>query len=240
MSGLVCLQGGGEFSPGCRPMDLHVLRRTGSGQEPVRVVVTALAGAPGRDAQTAEANGVQHYRGLGADAVAAPDARDDADGALAALASADLVVLPGGSPSRLLDALLGTPVGAWLAEAVRAGTAVSGSSAGAMVLCAWTVLPDRGGPHGLAVEPGLGLVEDALVLPHWIGAGSRGDWLRAIATTVPAGTEVLGLPEESGVLVAGGELTAVGARPARLLRAELDLAPGQRRPLRAVGGGPAT
>ena len=102
MTGLVCLQGGGEFSPGCVPMDTDLARRAGG-----RVVVTALAGTVGRDYRTATDNGVRHFRGLGAtDVVAAPDVREDPEGALAALRTARLLVLPGGSPSRLLAALL--------------------------------------------------------------------------------------------------------------------------------------
>lgn len=226
MSGLVCLQGGGEFGPGCRPMDAEVLQRGTPDGRPPRVVVTALAAAPGRDAETAQANGVAHYRGLGAAAVAAPDARADPDGAVAALADADLVVLPGGSPTRLLDALQSTPVGVWLADAVATGTAVSGASAGAMVLCGWTVLPE--GTQGPAVVPGLGIVPRALVLPHWDGDAGRTSWLRAVIDTVPAGTEVLGLPEESGVLLEKGQLRAVGPHAIRSVLRGHDLAPGDR------------
>lgn len=208
-------------------MDGEVLQRVTTDKGgPPRVVVTALAGAPGRDAATAETSGVEHYRALGADAVAAPDARSDADGALAALAGADLVVLPGGSPSRLLRALQRTPVGAWLLDAVAAGTAVSGASAGAMVLCAWTVLPE--GRQGPAVVPGLGIVPRALVLPHWSGAAGRKSWLRAVDAAVPDGTQVLGLPEESGVLLEDGQLRAVGPHPTRFVRSGSDLAPGGR------------
>ncbi len=47
MSGLVCLQGGGEFSAGCRPMDARVVRRVAGGAGAVRVAVGALAAAPG-------------------------------------------------------------------------------------------------------------------------------------------------------------------------------------------------
>lgn len=226
VSGSICLQGGGEFSGGCRPMDARVLRRAAPADGPARVVITALAGAVGREATTAEGHGVEHYRRLGADAVAAPDARVDPDGALAALREAHLVVLPGGSPSRLLEALRSTPVGDWLVEAVRAGTCVSGASAGAMVLGSWTVLPDRTGPHGVAVEPGYDLL-DVVVVPHWSGGSSRRDWLRAVEATVPAGTEVLGLPEESGVLLRAGELAAVGQTPVALVRQGRELAPGQ-------------
>lgn len=230
--GLICLQGGGEFSSGCRRMDARVVRRVGDGVGSPHVVVTALAGAPGREAQTAEQHGVEHYRSLGTHAVAAPDARHDPEGALAALRAADLVVLPGGSPSRLLEALRQTPVGAWLVEAVSGGVAVSGASAGAMVLCGWTVLPDQTGPHGIAVVPGLGLVDDVVVVPHWSGGGSRADWLRAIVASVPENTEVLGLPEESGVFLLDGRLTAVGQAPTHLFSSDHDLAPGDRHALR--------
>jgi cyanophycinase-like exopeptidase len=226
VSGLICLQGGGEFSTGCRPMDARVVRRVAGGPAPVRVVVAALAGAPGREHDTAAAHGVAHYRNLGADAVAAPDARTDPAGAVQALTEAELVVLPGGSPARLLEALNETPVGALLAALVDRGTAVSGASAGAMVLGGWTVLPDRRGPDGPAVVPGLGLVADVVVVPHWSGGSSRRDWLRAVTSAVPQGTTVLGLPEESGVLVEGRSVTALGSTATHRLGDGLDLEPG--------------
>ena len=217
MSALVCLQGGGEFSPGCRPMDTRVVRRVSGGEAggaaPVRVVVVPLAAAPGREHDVAGANGVAHYARLGAQAVVAPDARTDPDAAVEAVEGAELVVLPGGSPSRLLAALRETPVGDLLRDLVARGVALSGASAGAMVLGGWTVLPDRKGEHGVGVAEALGLVPGVVVVPHWSGGGSRGDWLRAVAATVPEGTTVLGLPEESGVLVVGDEVTAVGTTP---------------------------
>ncbi len=206
MTGVLCLQGGGEFSPGCREMDADLVARAGG-----PVVVSALAGAVGREHDTANAHAVRHYSALGADVEAAPDVRLDPEGALAALRRARLLVLPGGSPGRLLGLLQTTGVGDVVRELLADGGVVSGSSAGAMVLCAWTVVPDR----GLAVEPGLGVVPDALVLPHW--SGGREDWLRAVRSTVPPGTRLLGLPEESGVVLEDGRLTAVGQRGTSLL-----------------------
>ncbi|MEO6204685.1 MAG: Type 1 glutamine amidotransferase-like domain-containing protein [Mycobacteriales bacterium] len=219
----ICLQGGGEFSSGCRAMDADVVRRAGG-----RVVVSALAGSPGRDYDTATANGVRHFRAVGAgDVVGAPDARTDPVGALAALSQARLLVLPGGSPSRLLAALHETPVGDLLAKALADEVVVMGSSAGAMVLGSWTVLPDRRDAGGLAVVAGLGLAGDVAVIPHWSGGSSRGDWLRALAAHLPGSTALLGVPEESGVLVENGVLTAVGRTSTRLLGLELDLESGQ-------------
>ncbi|MDT7570718.1 MAG: cyanophycinase [Actinomycetota bacterium] len=203
-------------------MDLDLVRRAGG-----RVVVTALAGQRGRDYDTATANGVRHFRAVGAgDVVGAPDAREDEAAALAAVASARLLVLPGGSPARLLRALTDTAVGDAIAALLQGGGVVMGASAGAMVLCPWTVVPDRRSGGSLAVEPGLGLVGDVLVVPHWSGGSSRGDWLRSIEKAVPASTTVLGIPEESGIVVEGDTLTAVGTSATRLLHEERDLLPG--------------
>jgi cyanophycinase-like exopeptidase len=219
---VICLQGGGEFSAACRAMDLDLVRRAGG-----RVVVTALAGEPGHDYDTATANGVRHFRAVGAgDVVGAPDAREDATAALDVVASARLLVLPGGSPSRLLRALRTTGMAEAIAALLDDGGVVMGASAGAMVLCPWTVLPDRRSGGALAVESGLGLVDDLLVVPHWSGGSSRGDWLRSIEVGVPAGTTVLGIPEESGVHVEGPVLTAVGVAPTRLLHEGRDLVQG--------------
>lgn len=206
-------------------MDARVVRRVAGGPEPLLAVVCALAAAPGREHDTAVRNGVAHYRRLGADAVGAPDARVDPAGAVRELSAARLVVLPGGSPSRLLAALRETPVGALLGQLLAEGVAISGSSAGAMVLGGWTVLPEQRGEHGVAVEPALGLVPGVVVVPHWSGGGSRGDWLRAVTAVVP-GAEVLGLPEESGVLVEGRQVLAVGRSASCVVGAALPLPPG--------------
>ncbi len=57
---MICLQGGAEFGELCREMDADLLRRADGGP----VVVTALAGAPGREYRTAGDNGVRHFRSL--------------------------------------------------------------------------------------------------------------------------------------------------------------------------------
>lgn len=199
-------------------MDLPLVQRADG-----PVVVSALAGEVGHDYRTASANGVRYYRALGAaEVVAAPDVRQDKDAALAVLRTARLLVLPGGSPSRLLEALMTTDVGEVVRELLAAGGTVVGSSAGAMALCPWMVLPDRRGLRGMDVAEGLGVVPDLLVVPHWSGT-SRGDWLQAVRDRVPQHVQVLGLPEESGVVVDGALLTAVGRSASRLVSADTDL-----------------
>ncbi len=166
------------------------------------VVVVALAAAPGRDHEQASRHGVRHFTDLGAAALAAPDARVDPVAALSVVATAGLVVLPGGSPARLLEGLATTGMGEAIIEHVAAGRAVMGSSAGAMALCEVTVVPGR--PP--TVAPGLGLVPGCLVIPHYRGSS---DW----AALVPAGITMLGLPECSGLFIEDGTATAVGVAP---------------------------
>jgi cyanophycinase-like exopeptidase len=205
---VICLQGGAEFGPLGAGMDAELLRLAGPGP----VVVSALAGAEGREYDTANRNGVRHFGALGADAVvAAPDARQDEAAAYGVVREASLLVLPGGSPARLLAALTGTRVGLAVSEVLARGGVVMGASAGAMVLCAHTWLPDRGG----AVVPGLGLVPGALVLPHWQD-GRRGQ-AEALAHGLPRDAVVLGLPEQSGLLVDGPSVTAMGHAPVTLI-----------------------
>ena len=198
---LICLQGGAEFGAQCEAMDAELLRLAGDGP----VVVTSLAGAPGREYDTANRNGVTHFERLDAPSVvAAPDARVDEAAAYALARHAGLLVLPGGSPSRLLEALTTTRMGAAIEEVLASGGVVMGASAGAMVLCEHTWLPDRGG----TVVRGLGLVPDSIVLPHW--SDDRLDQATRLLHQLPEGTVALGLPEQSGLLVDENQVTALG------------------------------
>src|SRR5689334_3904333 len=98
MTGIVCLQGGGEFSPGCREMDLALLAKA-----PGPVAVAALASPEGSGYRRTCAHGVSWFRRLGAEAFAVPDPREEPDATV--LDGIALVVLPGGSPSTLMSAL---------------------------------------------------------------------------------------------------------------------------------------
>lgn len=192
MSGSVCLQGGREFTAGCVEMDRDFVGRT----EASLAAVLAGAARVGDDYSGASARARRHYIALGTEVRIVPDPRTDPEGALAALDErVDLVVLPGGSPSGLLQVLSGE-LGRRLIELYASGTSISGASAGAMVLCASMIRPDRGGD----TVDGLGLV-DGLALPHWSPGPLR--W------AVPEVT-LWGLPECGGVVFDGGRPIAVG------------------------------
>jgi cyanophycinase-like exopeptidase len=204
--GLICLQGGAEFGPHCRSMDQELVAAAAR-VRPGPVVIVALAAAPGREYTAAGRNGVRHFTELGATALVAPDARTDDPGATAAVEAAGLVVLPGGSPRRLLDALRTTSAGQAVAAFIAEGGVVMGASAGAMVLGERMIDPARG-----AVVDGLGHVPAHLVLPHWDGR-------RRAPADAGEGIGALGIPEQSGVLVVDGvPVSSAGRSPsARLL-----------------------
>ena len=196
VSGVLCLQGGRELTPPCAEMDATVLARSDG-----RVVVLAGAARIGSDYAGASQRTVAHYRKLGADVDVVTDPRDDAVQALDGLADGiGLIVMPGGSPGGLLDVLTtidGGSIGRRIAELWQSGAAISGASAGAMVLCTQTVRPDG---HG-GIAAGLGFV-DGIAVPHWT-SGSERRW------SLPDGL-VWGLPECGGVIIDGDQMTAVG------------------------------
>ena len=205
--GVVCLQGGAEFGPGCEPMDTATLYRADG--VPRRVLIAPLAGRPGREREVAAANARRWYVGLGARDVTVT-LQESAFAA--ALADAELLVLPGGSPSRLLEAL--GPHEAAMRSSSERGMAINGSSAGAMVLCRTTALPGS----AVRVVPALGLVPIDLVIPHY-----RGDdgWLEAARPLLPRNAVALGLPERSGALVdADGAWEPTGVAAPTLLTLE--------------------
>jgi hypothetical protein len=175
------------------------------------VLVLPFAASAGFERRTAADNARRWYTGLGAPRVdvVLDDGPDLAPVLATAAAGPTLVVLPGGSPQRLLEAL--APHTAVLQSAVANGVAVSGASAGAMVLCGWTVLPGR----RLRVVRALSIVDVDLVVPHYREGTS---WVEAAAGALPEDAVVLGLPERSGaVLTPRGELVAVGVEPFRRL-----------------------
>ena len=197
-NGIICLQGGRELTPACDEMDRAVLERCSG-----TVVVLAGAARPGSDYAGASKRTVAHYRRLGVTVEVVPDPRDDHATALAALGDGTgLVVLPGGSPGGLLDVLTTRQthvptIAERLIALWRMGTAISGASAGAMVLCAQTATPDRSA--GLAA--GLDLVR-GVAIPHW-SPGAERRW------SLPD-TLLWGLPECGGALIDDDSMIGVG------------------------------
>jgi cyanophycinase-like exopeptidase len=177
------------------------------------VVVLPLASDPGSDYSRTAQSAERYFSALGAQVVVPTDPRRDSSEAEQALAMAGMVVLTGGSPRRLRDALVKTALDERVRECHARGALVMGSSAGAMVACATTLLPQwRGNPQA---GPGIGLLAGYVVVPHY--DGKRGGWVRAALAVEPT---VLGIPECSGIMVEAGQLRAVGAEGSTIITAE--------------------
>ncbi|WP_380168087.1 hypothetical protein [Jannaschia sp. R86511] len=209
MTGAVLLQGGAEMQPACRAMDADLLDRAPAGD----VVVVLGAPTPGADHDRAARRAGSYYGALTARrVVVTAHPQQDLAACVAALADAGAVVLPGGSPDRLHAGLDedDARLGGELLRLHQEGVALSGASAGAMVLCARTVLPGRRGPAGPAVVDGLGLLP-GLALVHDDGGDAR--WADPGDPDGPR----WGLPEAGGVLLVDGTVRAVGRGRTRLL-----------------------
>jgi cyanophycinase len=156
--GPLVLAGGAEFLPAMADADRALLDLLGR-----RARVAVLPTAADRRPDLAAANGVRHFRSLGAQAAAAmiTDRRSAAEHRHAALLdSADLVYMAGGNPRHLVESLAGSPAWETLRRRWREGMALGGSSAGAMVLCRAMLFQEEW-------AEGLDVVPDAAVLPHF-------------------------------------------------------------------------
>ena len=199
--GPLVLVGGGEFREGLRGLDAELLDSLGTHE--VAVLPTAAAfERPERAVAAAAA----HFEALGAKVrevrvLSRPDASQDEH--VEAVRSARFVYLTGGSPLHLRSVLKETPLWEALLEAWRDGSAVVGSSAGAMVLGDPMVDP-RGGAFTL----GLGLLENLAVVPH-LGAAAEHRTLRL----APAGVHLVGIPEQTAVVKGADGWRAAGVQP---------------------------
>lgn len=115
------------------------------------------------------------------------------------LAAAELVLVSGGSPTRLVDTLRGTTALAALQSAPRRGAVVAGCSAGAAVLGDGMI--DFGRPLRT-----WGWLSGVLVAPHF-GRYDHQPWLRAFR-----GRSMIGIPDGAMARVAAtGEISGLGS-----------------------------
>ncbi len=161
MAERIALVGGDEFRPGCEEMDRQLLAE--APEKPARVLIVPTAAASEHAALVAAANGVRYFSGLGASAtqlmvVEREHANDEA--LLASIGDASVIYFTGGNPEHLLATLRGTKLLERVLDALKGGSILAGSSAGAMVLGSVMRRPSGGWGEGL------GVVEGVAVLPH--------------------------------------------------------------------------
>ena len=167
MPGLLALIGGGEWTAGCEPIDRAILAAAAAvtdSEAPVNEVLVLTTAAAYHQPHKALAVARSYFQELGATVTTTPLlTRTDASNpsVLEDLRRARCIYLCGGSPFHLKSVLQGTPAWTTIVSTWWAGTALAGSSAGAMVLGDPMVDP-RGG----AFTIGLGLIAGFAILPH--------------------------------------------------------------------------
>ena len=192
--GYLLLEGGAEFGGAMREPDLKAIQLAGGFDASIRIIPTAAA--PDNNHQRAGNNGVRWFQGLGAkDVVSIPlidkvSANDET--IVASLRDAKLIYLLGGFPHYLGQTLKDTPAWEAAVEAYQNGAVIAGSSAEAMVLCGLYYDPEAGGAH-----EGLGLVPNALVLPHHNTFGKS--WAPRLTKQLPDVT-LIGIDEATGMI----------------------------------------
>ena len=207
--GPLALVGSGEYLPHMAGIEGALIEG-----RPPRYVQLATAAVP--DGQSVVERwhrlGTEQAKRLGVEPVIVPvNDRDDAENETMAamVAGAGLIYLSGGNPGYLADTIRGTRVWAAIADAWRAGAALAGCSAGAMVMTSWVPSlrhPKKGGTKGLDVVPHL------RVIPHFDAFLSRfPDMITRILLPHDPSITVLGIDEDTA-LVGGPEEWAVQGR----------------------------
>lgn len=213
VAGPVALVGAGEFLPAMRDFDGALLALTGRARP--RVVILPTASFPDGEGVFADwaKRGTDHFRGLDADVEPVMvRTREDADdpAAAQAIGEADLVYLSGGKPSYLLATVGGSALASAIVDAHQRGAVLAGCSAGAMVLAEQTFdLRMRFAPWPLRWRGGLGLVPQAVVIPHYDAWPEPLSVL--IALQSPRRSVVLGIDEETALLGRDGKWQVHGA-----------------------------
>jgi cyanophycinase len=190
MPGFLML-GGGEFQKSHEQADQFALQQAGGAS--ARVLI--IASGPGSP------QAVNWFRSLGAPnpavfSLAAPPASGQPD-LLAHLAGANLIYLTGENPGSLLAGLQNSNAGAALKAALARGAVVGGVAGGAQVLMEYIYEPVEG-----QIRPGLGLVPNAVFVPHFNGAGRK--WVPAIRAALPQAL-LIGVDEKVAVIGQGND-----------------------------------
>jgi cyanophycinase len=204
MTGTLLLAGSGEFRPLMVAVDRELLALTPG--RPAQVAIVPTAAGLEHSVESWIRDGVSHFSTLGCEAygVYAIDraSADDPDNA-AAVESADLIYLSGGSPGYLVTTLRDSLVWQAIQAARQRGSTLAGSSAGAMAQGGLTLAgAGRMSGGGWTWVEGLGVLPRIGVIPHYDRMGPA----RAtpIAESAPAGLLVCGIDEDTAVLIQGG------------------------------------
>jgi len=204
--GLIALVGGDEFKPGNQDQDSMLVAAATRG--PAYVVPTAAA-RQGPEQAVEHATRWFASLGLELSELRVLKPADANSKELAAQArEGGLFYLVGGDPGFVAQVLRDSRVWRAMFDAWRDGAAVAGSSAGAMALCAHSLIratwPNR---YNRRPTDALGLVPDTAVLPHFDTFGHK--WIESAERELP-GVTLLGVDERSAAVWSDGVWRAAG------------------------------
>ena len=203
---MIALVGGDEFKPGNEDQDRRLVAAARRG--PAYVVPTAAA-RQGPDEAVAHATAWFSGLGLELRELRVLKPADANSKELAAQArDGGLFYLVGGDPGLVARVLRDSRVWRAMFDAWLDGAALAGSSAGAMALCAHTLIRATW-PKSYDRRPtdALGLVPETAVLPHFDTFGHK--WIESAHRELP-GVTLLGVDERSAALWSDGEWRAAG------------------------------
>lgn len=196
-TGHLLLAGGSEFGGQMASPDRRSIELAGGLDTPIAIIPTAAA--PDNNHRRAGENGRRWFTSLGATNVQVVPLIDSASATESSVvdtvAEAKLIYLLGGFPGYLCETLRGSPAWSAMLTAYASGAVLAGSSAGAMVLC-----QHLNDPHGQGTTTGLGLIPDAIVLPHHNTFGQG--WADRLRESLPEAT-LIGIDEETAMISVG-------------------------------------
>lgn len=204
--GYLVLEGGAEFGGRMIEADRRALALAG-GKDALVAIIPAAA-APDNNHHRAGRNGVEWFKGIGANNVASLLVIDHASAHNQELAEqlscSRLIYLLGGFPSYLAQSLAGTRCWQSIRRVYQNGGVIAGSSAGAMVLCEHFY-----DPFVQQIQLGLNLMPGTCIIPHHNTTGSR--WIERLKSRLPDAV-LLGIDEETGLIndVSSGGWTVYG------------------------------
>jgi len=213
--GPLALVGSGEYLPVMAEVEGLLL----AGRAPRYVQIPTAAAPEGEEtlARWVELGKAQADRlGVEPVPVVARNREQADDPELAALvAGAGLVYLSGGSPSYLASTLRGTLLWEAVVAAWEGGAALAGCSAGAMAMTGWAPYVQE---LDRDPEPGLAIIPDWWVLPHFDRMKEwEPDLLGRIEPSLPEGVTLLGIDEETALVRLGDSWTVHGRQQAWVL-----------------------
>lgn len=215
-TGPIALLGSGEYTPAMNETDRYLL--SGQGTAPRVALIPAASGLEPGVPERWNAQGAEHFTALGAAVhplglITRDDAHDPQ--IVTELAQAALIYFSGGNPEYLVATLQDTPAWSAIIARHRAGSAIAGCSAGAMMLGSYTIRV-RQVAAGLPPSwvSALGVVPGLAVLPHFDRmAGFVGEEVfRAIVESAPAEVTLVGIDEDTALVRVGAHQWRVMGR----------------------------